>query len=243
MTQQHGGRGARPSLRDLSRLHGTPATAEEQPDVALCEALRFALLQSDQPIGDVFEQQGGRHDVTTVAAETSTASSTPERALFLYRLVRALRPSLVVEFGSALGVSGSYVACALRANGSGRFVTVEGSPSRHAVAAASIESVAPGVTTARCGYFDEHLDVLDGAELFFNDGNHHEEPVLAYAEAALARMARPGVLVLDDALGYSTGMTAAWNRLRRDRRFAASATAGPMGLLALDQPRRGLLRR
>ena len=224
---------------DLGRLtatYGSPVRPDEQDDVRRCEQVRAELLTRDEPIGDVYEAQTAKTDVTTVAKETANASCRPEKALFLYRLVRELRPSVVVEFGSALGVSGAYLASALRRNGEGRLVTVEGSPSRQSIAAGSIEAAAPGVTTSICGYFDDHLDVLAGADLFFNDGNHNEEPVLRYAQAALERMSRPSVLVLDDAIGYSEGMTAAWNLLRVDRRFGRHAEAGPMGLLSLPDP-------
>jgi predicted O-methyltransferase YrrM len=227
--------------QDLSALaarFGAPVDPAEQSDVERCEALRAELLGRDEPVGDVFESQSGRTDATTVAAETANASCPPDKALFLYRTVRALRPALVVEFGSALGVSGAYLASALRANGTGRLVTVEGSPSRQKVAAASIESVAPGVTTSVCGYFDDHLDVLDAASLFFNDGNHQEDAVLRYAAAAAQRMARPGVVVIDDIVDYSEGMTSAWRQLRRDKRFTGGVTAGRMALISLADDER-----
>ncbi|HET7530043.1 MAG TPA: class I SAM-dependent methyltransferase [Mycobacteriales bacterium] len=236
---------APPDLAALAGQFGRPEQPAEHDDVARCEALRAQLLTRDEPVGDVFETSSGRSDATTIAAETANASCPPDKALFLYRLVRALRPELVVEFGSALGVSGAYLASALTANGSGRLVTVEGSPSRQQVAAASIESVAPGVTTSVCGYFDDHLDVLDGATLFFNDGNHQEDAVLRYASAAAERMGRPGVLVIDDIVGYSAGMASAWRKLQRDRRFTRGVTAGRMALVALadaQRPRRSWLR-
>ena len=222
------------------------AAPGEAADVERCEDLRRALLARTEPIGDVFEPTSNRRDITTVGAETANASCPPEKALYLYRLVRALRPSKVVEFGSALGVSGAYLASALRANGTGRLVTVEGSPSRQEVASASIESVAAGVTTSLCGYFDDRLDVLDGADLFFNDGNHQRDAVLRYAGAAYDRMTRPAVIVLDDAIGYSGDMDEAWRELRRDPRFSATDTLGAFALLELggavvDRPaRRGL---
>lgn len=215
----------------------------EAADVDRCEALRTALLQRTEPIGDVFEASTKRQDVTTIGAETANASCPPEKALRLYRLVRALRPSKVVEFGSALGVSGAYLASALRANGSGHLVTVEGSPSRQAVAAASIESVAPGVTTSLCGYFDDHLDVLAGSDLFFNDGNHQRDAALRYATAACERMSRPALMVLDDAIGYSAQMDEAWRQLRRDSRFSAAESLGPLALLEVGgEPRSRITR-
>ena len=50
---------------------------------------------------------------------------TPEAGRLLYALVRATRPSTVVEFGMSLGISAIHLASAVRDNGSGRVVTTE----------------------------------------------------------------------------------------------------------------------
>ena len=224
----------------LRPLLEAPPAADEQDDVDRCERLRTELLAFDEVIGDVFESQGGATTMT-VGSETSTAASSPARALLLYRLVRRLGPARIVEFGSATGVSGSYLASALAANGSGELVTIEGSPSRQKIASRSIESVSPGRTTSIAGFFDDHLDVLDGADLFFLDGNHYADPTAVYVDEAVRRMRPDAVLVLDDVRRYSPEMDAAWERLRRDDRFAARGEAGSTGLLARDGSARGRL--
>jgi predicted O-methyltransferase YrrM len=50
---------------------------------------------------------------------------TPEAGRLLYALVRAARPSTIVEFGMSLGISAIHLASAVRDNGSGRVVTTE----------------------------------------------------------------------------------------------------------------------
>lgn len=50
---------------------------------------------------------------------------TPEAGNLLYALVRASRPSTVVEFGMSLGISAIHLASAVRDNGTGRVVTTE----------------------------------------------------------------------------------------------------------------------
>jgi predicted O-methyltransferase YrrM len=50
---------------------------------------------------------------------------TPDAGRLLYALVRAARPSTVVEFGMSLGISAIHLASAVRDNGSGRVVTTE----------------------------------------------------------------------------------------------------------------------
>jgi predicted O-methyltransferase YrrM len=181
------------------------------------------------------ERRGAEPDIV-VAEESARASSPAANGLFLYRLVRSFRPEKVVEFGSAVGVSGSYIASALRANGSGRLVTVEGAPSRQRIAERTIESVAPGVTESRCNVFDEALDALDGADLFFLDGHHHYDPTLHYVAEACARMRRPSLLVLDDVANHSERMDRAWSDLAADDRFTHAQLLDRIGLLALGEP-------
>jgi predicted O-methyltransferase YrrM len=50
---------------------------------------------------------------------------TPEAGRLLYALVRAAKPSTVVEFGMSLGISAIHLASAVRDNGAGRVVTTE----------------------------------------------------------------------------------------------------------------------
>ncbi len=59
---------------------------------------------------------------------------TPEAGRLLYTLVRATRPTTVVEFGMSFGVSAIHLAAAVRDNGSGRVVTTELSNSKIAAA-------------------------------------------------------------------------------------------------------------
>jgi predicted O-methyltransferase YrrM len=219
----------------IEALRTRPATAEEAADQQRCEAARAALAQSTELIGDMSETRGADPSFS-VAEESARASSPAANGLFLYRLVRALRPAKVVEFGSAVGVSGSYLASALRANGSGHLVTVEGAPSRQRIAQRTIESVAPGVTTSRCAVFEDALDALDEADVFFLDGHHHYDPTLHYVAEACARMRRPAVLVLDDVANHSERMDRAWQDLAVDPRFAHAQLFDRIGLLALGEP-------
>jgi predicted O-methyltransferase YrrM len=49
----------------------------------------------------------------------------PEGGRLLYALIRAARPSTVVEFGTSFGISTIYLAAAVRDNGAGRVISTE----------------------------------------------------------------------------------------------------------------------
>ena len=80
---------------------------------------------------------------------------TPDAGRLLYSLVRATRPSTVVEFGMSLGISAIHLASAVRDNGCGRVVTTELSAAK--VAAAK-------QTFAETG-LDDLITVLEGDAL------------------------------------------------------------------------------
>jgi predicted O-methyltransferase YrrM len=80
---------------------------------------------------------------------------TPESGRLLYTLVRASRPTTVVEFGMSLGISAIHLASAIRDNGSGRVVTTELSAAK--VAAAKKTFTETGL--------DDLITVLEGDAL------------------------------------------------------------------------------
>jgi predicted O-methyltransferase YrrM len=114
---------------------------------------QFARLRENH---DVFERVANAS-----AQERADALSeiympvTPDAGRLLYALVRATRPSTVVEFGMSLGISAIHLASAVRDNGSGRVVTTELSAAK--VAAAK-------KTFAETG-LDDLITVLEGDAL------------------------------------------------------------------------------
>jgi predicted O-methyltransferase YrrM len=114
---------------------------------------QFARLRENR---DVFERVA-----KASAQERADALSeiympvTPDAGRLLYALVRATRPSTIVEFGMSLGISAIHLASAVRDNGVGRIVTTELSSAK--VAAAK-------KTFAETG-LDDLITVLEGDAL------------------------------------------------------------------------------
>jgi predicted O-methyltransferase YrrM len=114
---------------------------------------QFARLRENR---DVFERVANAS-----AQERADALSdfylpvTPEAGRLLYALVRATRPSTVVEFGMSLGISAIHLASAVRDNGTGRVVTTELSAAKVATAKK---------TFAETG-LDDLITVLEGDAL------------------------------------------------------------------------------
>lgn len=89
---------------------------------------------------------------------------TPEAGRLLYSLVRATRPTTVVEFGMSFGISAIHLAAAVRDNGSGRVVTTELSETKIAAAKQTFaETGLDDVITILEGDALITLESLDGA--------------------------------------------------------------------------------
>jgi predicted O-methyltransferase YrrM len=103
----------------------------------------------------------GDFDRPMTTAERTEAMSefyipvTPEAGRLLYALVRATRPTTVVEFGMSFGISAIHLASAVRDNGSGRVVTTELSATKIASAKR---------TFAETG-LDDQITILEGDAL------------------------------------------------------------------------------
>ena len=88
---------------------------------------------------------------------------TPEAGRLLYSLVRASRPTTVVEFGMSLGISAIHLAAAVRDNGSGRVVTTELSAAKVVRAKQTfVETGLDDVITVLEGDALETLKSIDG---------------------------------------------------------------------------------
>jgi predicted O-methyltransferase YrrM len=88
----------------------------------------------------LLRERRGTFDRPMTAQERADAMSefyipvTPEAGRLLYSLVRATRPSTIVEFGMSFGISAIHLAAAVRDNGTGRVVTTELSDTKIAAA-------------------------------------------------------------------------------------------------------------
>jgi predicted O-methyltransferase YrrM len=101
-------------------------------DAKVASALDRMYAESTEQFAQLRNRSGDFERLASASAqERADALSdfylpvTPDAGRLLYSLVRASRPSTIVEFGMSLGISAIHLASAVRDNGSGRVVTTE----------------------------------------------------------------------------------------------------------------------
>lgn len=166
----------------------------------------------------------------TVAQIAKSALSPSNKAQFLFRLVKYLQPSSILELGTSLGLSALYMH---KGCSSSRLITIEGSPHIAHVAKHyfDIEKVDIDLIVSS---FDDALSSTqlknEKQDLIYVDGNHTKEATMRYVDLLYDNLTDGGIFILDD-IYWSAGMTAAWKSLKEDRRFRFALDLFDYGIL------------
>jgi predicted O-methyltransferase YrrM len=165
--------------------------------------------------------------------------------MLLFRLVRVLRPHRVLELGTNLGVSGSYIQAALDLNEQeGKLTTIDGDPKLVQIARQTVGSVSQSAVDFVVGRFQEvlspTLDRLGSVDLAFVDGHHEEEPTYGYYKMIKPYMAADGVVVVDDIGFWTAPVRRAWKRILAEETKSLHLDLGRMGILCVGESPRTL---
>ncbi|HVF81810.1 MAG TPA: class I SAM-dependent methyltransferase, partial [Flavisolibacter sp.] len=135
-------------------------------------------------------------------------------AQLLYRLVKHYQPTNLLELGTSLGITTSYLAAA---NPSANISTIEGSKAVAAIAKANFEKLSIKNIELIQGNFDEKLSSvirqLASIDLAYIDGNHRYEPTMQYFHQLLPHLHNYSILIFDD-IHWSEEMERAWDEIK-----------------------------
>jgi predicted O-methyltransferase YrrM len=164
-------------------------------------------------------------------------STTKTMGNFFAGLVKQRRPQIIVEFGTAFGVSGMYWLAGLEANQKGELLTFEPNEAWASIAKQNLSEISNRFTLV-VGTFENNIDkhLIGGKtiDITFIDAIHKREFVVPQLELVVARSSSRGLIILDD-INFSDDMQGCWEEIATDRRFAASAALGRrVGILELN---------
>ncbi len=152
-----------------------------------------------------------------VVADIARSSLKPAKyARLLFRMVRHYQPQAILELGTSLGITTSYLASG---NALVKIHTLEGDASIAALARKTFKELGIKNIELRESEFNlglpELLNELDTIGLAFIDGDHRKGPTLEYFRQLLEHVGPSSILIFDD-IHWSPGMEAAWEEIRKD---------------------------
>lgn len=147
--------------------------------------------------------------------------------LYTY-LVRAKKPKVIVEFGSAFGVSGMYFTAGLNINNNGVLLTFEPNSIWAKFAKNNLSQISDRFSLT-IGTFEEHIDhTLPAGQLIdiaFIDAIHTRQFVEPQLNLVYDRCNSGALIILDD-INFSNDMREYWNDVSVDSRFTSSLELG-----------------
>src|SRR6185295_376097 len=135
-------------------------------------------------------------------------------AQLLYRIVKYYQPDSVIELGTSLGITTSYLS---RARPGGDVFTLEGSTEIAGIARQNFKSLELQNVKVAEGNFDYTLPSvlyhLTSVGVVFIDGNHRCEPTENYFHWLLEKANPDSIFIFDD-IHWSKEMERAWEHIK-----------------------------
>ena len=189
------------------------------------EALRDQLLNDttvleveDFGAGSVIDKKSKR----SISSIAKNATKPKKFGQLLFRMVKRYQPKTILELGTSLGITTSYLSLA---KPDARLITMEGSKEIADVAKQNFNAIELKNVELIEGNFDNTLSSvvrgLPSVDFSFIDGNHRQEPTERYFKELLAKTNNNSILVFDD-IHWSSEMEAAWETIKNNAAVTCS---------------------
>lgn len=207
---------------------------KQYPAYGQVEALRKQLLHDDTVLNIHDLGAGSRLAAPSRKKVSAIARHVVKPAKFgrlLFRIAQHYQPRTILEMGTSLGVTTSYLALAGPDN---YITTIEGAEPIAAVAARNFSAFSLSNVQQVTGPFDATLPGvlarMDSVDLAFVDGNHARDPTLVYFSQLLNKANNSSIIIFDD-VHWSRGMEEAWETIRAHPSVTLSIDLFFMGLV------------
>ena len=198
------------------------------------ESIRAKLLLTPLEISVLDLGAGskkGNSQKKKISQITRTSLKQAKYAQLLYRIVYQHQPQHILEIGSSLGITSSYLA---KACPKSKIITLEGSPEIAKIAKINFEKLNLENINLIVGDFKDSLapaiQQLDRLDFVYFDGNHQEQATLQYFNQCLEHASENSLFVFDD-IYWSKGMEKAWSQIKKHPKVRVSIDLYEMGIL------------
>ena len=208
------------------------------PEYDIVEGLRKKLLKDntviaveDFGVGSSIDKSNQR----TISSITKNSVKQKKFGQLLFRMVKRYKPKTILELGTSLGVTTSYLASA---NPGGNIITLEGSKAILKKAKENIDSLSLRNIQVIEGIFEDTLSTVVGGlssvDFCFIDGNHKREPTEKYFRQILYKVHNDSILIFDD-IHWSQGMEDAWETIQQHELVRCTMDLFFMGIIFFRQ--------
>lgn len=152
----------------------------------------------------------GSAEENEVRTILKTSSSQPWKGRLLFRICKWWQPDIIIEFGTSLGISASYLASAKQ---NAPLYAIDGNAAGLAIAqtlwnALQLTNIHPVPTRFQDAW--QHLPNLKNQRvLIFLDGDHKSEHVSKLLDAISLHCTKPFLVIIDD-IRWSADMENGW---------------------------------
>lgn len=189
------------------------------------------LLVNDLGAGSVKKSSNKR----SIASIAKNAAKPKKFGQLLYRLLKYYQPQTVLELGTSLGITTSYLALG---NPAAKVITIEGAESIAEKARQNFDQLHINNIESVVGNFDDTLaDVLEEnkrIDFAFIDGNHRQEPTERYFKQLLPYVHNDTLLVFDD-IHWSKEMETAWKNIVQHESVVCDIDLFYIGIISFRQ--------
>ena len=204
------------------------------PECKRVEALRDQLL-NDHTILDVEDFGAGsmidKKKKRSISSIAKNAAKPRKFGELLFRMIRYYQPVTILELGTSLGITTSYLSLA---KPDARLITMEGSKEIADVAKRNFRNLEIRNIEIIEGNFDNTLSSLithySSVDLAFIDGNHRQEPTERYFRQLLTKANNNSIFVFDD-IHWSGEMEAVWETIKNNAAVTCSIDLFFLGIV------------
>jgi predicted O-methyltransferase YrrM len=208
---------------------------EEDPLFREIEKIRMELLKNDNII-DVEDygagSAGANHKQRKIKDIARLSLKSPKYARLLYHLSKFIKAEHIIELGTSLGITTSYLA---RSNPNTQVITFEGAENIADIASSNFQKLHLHNIRLIRGDFDKTLPELlhssgNKYDLIYIDGNHTYEATVRYFNMLLPFTHEHSLVIFDD-IHWSNGMENAWEEIRSHASITLSIDLFFIGLV------------
>ena len=190
---------------------------QKYDDYNKVESLRKKLV-NDRTVLTIEDYGAGssssNSNMRSVSSIVKSAVKSKKYSQLLYRIVKYYQPNTVVELGTSLGITTSYLSLA---KPDATIFTLEGATEIAKVAQTNFKTLERENIRLIEGNFDYTLPAvlyqLPSVDFAFIDGNHRRAPTLSYFHQLFGKRNNNTILILDD-IHWSADIEQAWNEIK-----------------------------